>query len=111
MAQRRFPKVPKGCSVAPGVPLTSFAIKETDGPDEEYAAQRAKAKGGSANPTEELIRASIVEVNGEPVAQPYEAMDKWSSKARAVLLQAWRSVNAVEDKELEDFLAAAVDEG
>lgn len=97
----------KNCNVAEGVKLESFSVRETDGRDEEYAAQRAKAKGGVTTTTEELIRASISEVNGLPVTQPYEAMDSWNSRARGFLIAAWRNVNAVDDTEVQDFLLAA----
>jgi hypothetical protein len=90
-------------------PLKSFVIQETDGRLEAYAAARAKAKGADSSTHEEMIRASIVQVNGQEVQQPYEAMDGWNTRARQFLIGAYRSVNGVDDKELDDFLAGATD--
>jgi hypothetical protein len=81
--------------------LTSFTLRETNGKDEEYAAERAKAMKTSM--TEELIRVSIVAVNGERVAQPYLALGLWNSKARTRLARAFQEINSASDKEDEDF--------
>lgn len=96
---------------ARGTALLEFVIKEVDGVDEEAAANFAKARGGSANVTEELVRAGIVSVNGQAVQQPYLAFDAWSVRARGFVFQAFKSVNGTEDKEMEDFIAAAVPNG
>lgn len=110
MSEVTYPvKMPR-CRIDDGSALTSFTIRETDGKDEEYAAQRAKAKGGDATTTEELIRVCLVAVNGTPVAQPYEALAKWNSRARSLLVTAWRHLNTTSDKEDADFLAGAEDE-
>lgn len=110
MAKVRYPVTAKRCKIDADTLLTSFTLRETDGKDEAYAAQRAKAKGGDANTTEELIRVCIVEVNDMPVEQPYEAMSLWSSRARALLVSAWRDLNAISEKEDADFLAGAEDQ-
>lgn len=99
-------RVPR-CRIDDGSALESFTLRETDGKDEEYAAQRAKAKGGDATTVEELVRISIVAVNGEPVIQPYEKLAQWNSRARGLVVTAWRSLNTISDKEDTDFLAAA----
>jgi hypothetical protein len=87
--------------------ITSFALREVDGQDEDIAANTAKAKGGSTTSTEELVRLSVVEVNGQPVKQPYLEFDLWNSRARAFALKAWGSINSASEAELEGFLAAA----
>jgi hypothetical protein len=87
--------------------LDSFVIREVDGRDEEISSGWAKAKGGTATATEELIRISIVEVNGETVKQPYLAFDTFNSRARHFVLVAFRSLNGATDDEDEAFLAAA----
>lgn len=88
----------------PWASVKSFIIKETDGQDEELAAQYAKERGGAANAMEELVRLSIVEADGKPVTQPYLGFDKLNTKTRAFMFAAWRKLNASEDKEIEDFL-------
>lgn len=90
----------KGCSIK------SFVIKETDGEDEENAALAAKAKGGAATVFEELVRLSITYVDDAKVEPPLLDYDKWSSRTRNFVLQAFRSINGVDDKEVSDFLSA-----
>jgi hypothetical protein len=87
--------------------ITGFTMREVDGADEEVAANSAKAKGGSVTPAEELVRASIVDVNGEPTRQPYLAFDTWNSRARAFALKAFKTLNGAEEEELDSFAAAA----
>lgn len=106
-------KLPKGCYAMTGgqrMALTAFALRECDGDDEEKAANLAKAKGGSATAMEELIQLSLTSVNGEPVNQgkPYLGFTKWNSRARQFAAKAWNSINAVDEKEGDAFLAAAV---
>lgn len=99
--------------------IVAFTIKETAGPDEQYAAQRADAKN-SKSTNEELIRYSIVsyerlEDDGATKivecnkGTPFESFDKWSTKARNFVAIAWRSINAVNDEEADDFLSEARD--
>ncbi|MGZ6970966.1 MAG: hypothetical protein ACXVID_04825 [Thermoanaerobaculia bacterium] len=89
----------KGCSIR------SFVIKETTGEDEEQAANFRTAKGGSATVFEELVRLSITYVDDVKAEQPLSEYDGWNSRTRAYVLAAFKSVNGVEDKEVDDFLA------
>jgi hypothetical protein len=89
----------KGCSIQ------SFTLKETTGLDEENAALAAKAKGGAATVFEELVRLSLVMVNDQPVEPPFGEYDVWNSRTRAFVLQAYRSINGVDEKEVADFLS------
>ncbi len=88
--------------------LQSFAIREVDGSDEERAAISAKAKGGAATVYEELVRLSIVEVDGSPVnhdGMPLTAYDSWNSRTRVFVLNAFRALNGIDEKEeTSDFL-------
>jgi hypothetical protein len=99
----------KGCRLADGTPITSFVMRETDGRDEENAANTAKAKGGSMTAFEEQIRLSLVEVNGQKVNEgmPYLAYDQWNSRARHFASAAFTSINAAKPDEISGFLAAA----
>lgn len=89
----------KGCSIK------SFVIKETTGEDEEQAANFRTTKGGSATVFEELVRLSITHVDDAKAEQPLTEYDGWNSRTRAYVLAAFKSVNGVEDKEVDDFLA------
>lgn len=112
------PKAQKGSRDAEGRTIVAVTIKETTGPDEAYAAKAADAKG-SKNTNEELIRFSIVsyEYAADESAKivpcnqglPFEAFDKWSTKARNFVAVGWRSLNAVTDEDADDFLSQAQD--
>jgi len=107
LIHRKF-TLPNGCSIK------SFVIRELDGHDELNAARWADAKTGSADNKvnalmDENLRVSLVEVNGKAVQQPFVEMDKWSSKTRRFLLEAWGQLNAAQEDEMAAFLAAAED--
>ncbi len=108
---KTMPKWPKNLRGPGGTPINSFTIREYDGQDEEVAANSAKAKGGSVNVTEELIRLCITEVNGEIVRQPYLAFDQWNGRARTFAAAAYREINGAMDEEVQDFLKAGTAEG
>ena len=100
----------KGCALSDGTPITSFKMRETDGRDEENAANTAKAKGGSMTQFEEQIRISLTEVNGLAVneGKPYIAYDEWNSRVRQFAIEAFRSINSAKLEEVTSFLAGAV---
>lgn len=89
--------------------LIAFTIRTTDGEDETYAAKRAEAKGTGMS--EELIRFSIVSYETEdgvqPAKQPFEAFDKWSTKARNFAVAAWKKLSSPDEKEIADFFGSA----
>lgn len=87
----------------------SFVMREVNGKDEEQAALIAKAKGGAASMYEELIRLSLVEVDGQPVNNepgvPYAGFDTWNTRTRTFVQNAFRALNGIDEKEeLSDFL-------
>lgn len=100
--------LPKGCSVE------SFVIREIDGKDELEASRWVSAKATGADDeaalmVEERVRVSVFSVNGQRVEQPYTGLNKWSTKTRNLLLQAWMSLNTVPDDDVAVFLGAAED--
>ncbi len=101
----------KDCKDQDGKKIKSFTIRTTDGEDETYAAKRAEAKGTGMS--EELIRYSLVSVetdDGEQDAkQPYEAFDKWSTKARNFVVAAWKKLSTPDEKEIADFFESATE--
>ena len=97
----------KGCHLGDPskTPILSFGVRETCGVDSGVASQMVAARGDSPSQAiDELIRISIVEVNGQPVTQPYSQYDRWSARAQHFVFLAWRSLNATDKKEEEDFL-------
>lgn len=100
MLMKKF-TLPTGCSVA------ELVLRETTGEDEILASSIAEAKGKGSTVMEEMLRLSIVKVDGEKITQPYEATKKWNSKTRSLLLRAYVALNHVEDKEDADFLSGA----
>ena len=92
-----------------GAQIESITVRETNGRDEETAAEYAKAKGGSATIQEELARLSVVAFNDRPVKHELatETFDGWNSKTRGYVLIAWRDLNVVEDA--EDFRKSGED--
>lgn len=110
------------CLDQEGRKLASFTIRTTDGTDEVYAAKRADSKGSSM--TEELIRFSMVTYsvidvtlkgNELPapleitISHPFEAFEKWSTKARNLVVAAWKKLATPDDGELADFFASATE--
>lgn len=105
----------KDCFDSEGRKILAFTIRTTDGTDELYASKRAEAKG--TNTTEELLRYSMVNYTVEGVekpidcAQPFEAMDKWSTKVRNFVVAAWKKLATPDDGDLADFFASATEIG
>jgi len=97
-----------------GRPIGSIVIRTTDGDDETYASKRAESKG-SDNWALELVRISLVRYTLADsnatieVKQPFEAFDKWSSRSRAFVTNAWRRMASVNEAELVDFFGNATD--
>lgn len=107
LLHKRF-ELPKGCSVK------SFVMREIDGQDERDAGRWIAARGTNIDDPsvaimEEQLRISIVGVNDQSVEQPYTGLDKWSTKTRRYLIQAWTLLNGIDDEDLADFIGAATD--
>ena len=96
----RYPKFPEGCSI------NSLVIRETDGPDELKASLMVQTRPES-NMTAELMRISIVEVDGKAVQQPYIGLDEWNTKTRDLVLRAFHDLNDTTSAERADFFKAA----
>lgn len=109
LVHKRFP-LPKGCSVK------SFSLREIDGEDEREAGRFLAARKETIDDEatavfEEQVRISIIGVNNEAVAQPYTGMNKWSTKTRRCLYEAWGMLNSLDKKEVASFLDNATDLG
>ena len=111
---KRF-QLPEGCSVR------EVAIRELEGHDELTAAlwmeQHAPAAmlettaGQLAAEQRELVRLSLVEVDGDDVnvdGVPYLGMDRWTVKTYRAVRFLYQTVNTLDDGELRKSLAGAV---
>lgn len=99
----------KDCKDGEGKKILAFTIRTTSGEDEAYASKRAEAK--DTGMSEELIRCSLLSYETEegiqPIKQPFESFDKWSTKARNFVVAAWKKLSTPDEKEIEDFFASA----
>jgi len=86
-----------------------MVMRETNGIDEQRAAMQADAKGERSSIYQELVRLSIVSVDGEKITQPYEALDGWNSKSRSLVMEAYGALNNLEPEEVGSFLGSAED--
>jgi hypothetical protein len=85
--------------------IRTFTLRETDGDDETIATQSAaQKKDALITPSEEIVKLALVEVNGVEVEQPYDAYDRWNSKARSFAMSAYRQLNGISPQEMESFL-------
>jgi hypothetical protein len=104
------------CYDQEGSKILAFTLRTTDGEDETYASKRAESKG--TNMTEELIRFSILSYETAPGSvirevntkgTPFEAFDKWSTKARNFVVAAWKKLATPDEGEIADFFESATD--
>lgn len=99
----KFPKPKFGRFAA-----SSISVKEMTPDDEEMAHKLAEAKGKKEDGLGvELVRASIVAVDGKPVSTGFPEFDKWNAKSRNFAAEAWRAVNGSTEDEKKVFLESA----
>ena len=82
-----------------------IVLRETNGVDEQRAALQADARGERTSIYQELVRLSIVEVDGEPATQPFLALEQWNSRTRALVQNAYQELNDLQDEEVAAFLS------
>lgn len=102
LRHRKF-TLPEGCN------CSEVVIRETDGIDEQDAAMRAESRGPRGTIFGELVRASVVSVDGKKVDQPFMEMERWNSRTRKLVLQGYQELNDTKDEEDAVFLATAED--
>lgn len=108
MASWTFP-LPQGAGKR-RVDVESITIREVNGKDEELAETWSQAKGKQGNTLVELLRLSIVKVNGVAVPQPFGDFDGWNSRTRKFAMDAFAEINGTTKDEKDAFLAGAVEE-
>lgn len=84
-----------------GYDIESITLRETTGLDEHKAAALADAKGASTTVTTEMVRLSIVSVNGEKVVQPYGAFDTWKTRTRQAIMTVYTDMNLLTEEDQE----------
>lgn len=100
-----------------GHSVRGVVLREIDGNDELEAGASARAKPALDDDEQariiihEQLRLSIVAVRRraggpwEPVRQPLDELDRWKTKTRILLSQAFQTMNLLTEKELADFHA------
>ena len=102
LVHRKF-TFPDGCN------CTEITIRETTGIDEQEAALAVETRGARSTVYAELVRLSVVEVDGQKVTQPFLEAEKWNSRTRTLVMKAYETVNRLEDEEIAAFIAASQD--
>ncbi len=82
-------------------------MRETDGIDERRADLASKAKGGDKF-GEELIRRSIVGIDGKAADSGSAPMVSYSTRTRKVLNNYFDRINVVTQSDVQDFIDDAV---
>ncbi len=102
LVHRRF-RFPESCNIA------ELVMRETTGIDEKEAATAADAAQGQSSLYQELIKLSVVSVDGTKIIQPFNDMLEWNSKTRALCIKAFEQLNELKDEEVATFLTASED--
>lgn len=102
LLHRKF-RLPERCN------CSDVVIRETNGIDEQRAALMADSRGERTNVYNELIRLSIVEVDGTPVTQPFTALEQWNSRTRAFIRAQYEVLNDISDEEVAVSKASGED--
>lgn len=88
-----------------GIQIKSVTIRETGKKEELMAGAMKDALGKDGVYFEQLVKLSIVSINGKKVDQPYDKFDKLNTKTRTLLGQAFNKVNGTSDELVKSFLA------
>lgn len=96
-------KFPERCNA------DEIVMRETTGIDEQLASLRAEASGDRSSIYQELVRISIVEVDGKKVQQPFTVLESWNSRTRGYVQKLYEHLNDMPEKEVKSFLGAGED--
>lgn len=91
-----------------GYNCREFVMRETCGLDEQKAAKLVESRKGSTDVIQEMVRLSIVSVDGEAVLQPFFGLDNWNTKTRQFVLKAYELMNTVPQDDMLSFQMASV---
>ncbi len=97
-------KFPEGCNAK------TITMRETSGIDEQSAAMEADARGERTTIYQELVRISVVEVDGAKVTQPFVELNSWNSKTRHLVNMAYQAMNDIKEDDVKTFLKSAGDQ-
>jgi hypothetical protein len=93
----------------PGHDIEELVMRQTDGIDERDAAKMVDARPEETGIYAELVRLAIVSVDGQIVDQPFMPVDRWSTKTRNLVMDAYNALNENDEAEKAAFLAASED--
>lgn len=85
---------PDGCS------CKEIVMRETNGLDEQRAARLVDVRGGVTGVAGELVRQSVVMVDGEKVIQPYMKFDEWNTKTRNLVMECYEDLNGIPGEDI-----------
>lgn len=102
LAHKKF-TLPKGYN------FKELIMRETCGLDEQIAARVADSRGEASNVAVEMVRRSIVAVDGAPVVQPFLQFDNWNTRTRQFVLKAYEQMNSVPEEDIAVFQGASVE--
>lgn len=89
--------------------VKEIVVRRINGYDERDAAKQLDAMNGASTLFNELVRISIVSVDGEEVMQPFMTYDTWPTRTRELVMTAFNTLNENSDAEKAAFLAASED--
>jgi hypothetical protein len=93
--------------------FATITMREVTGDDEMTAASAAAIKGAQYkkdwSPLVELVKLSIVDVDGKPVngSAPFDAFDKWRVNSRNAVMRFYEVMNGLDEQDLKACLAVA----
>lgn len=90
-----------------GYAFKELIVRETCGHDEQAAARVSSMRGSASDVGTEMVRRSVVAVDGEVVVQPYLQLDGWPSRERQFILKAYEELNAPPPEDIAVFQAAS----
>lgn len=101
--QKKTFDLPERCSIK------QITIREVNGVDEMNASRAADAK--KTGSMVELLRLSIIEVDGEAISPPGTApLDGWTSRTRKAVAKFFDTMNDCTPEELDPLVARANEE-
>ena len=92
-----------------GRDFKSIVVRETGGRDEILAAKQFDSRPDHTTMEIELVRNSIVFVDGKSVIRPFMDLDDWSSQSRNYVAAAYNALNALPEEQVAVFLATGED--
>lgn len=88
----------KRYELPPGCNCKEIVMRETCGLDEQRVGRILDGNPNAVSVLGEMVRASVVSVDGETVNQPYFDLDKWNTRTRNCLIEFYNDLNDTGDE-------------